>query len=226
MNKKHILSIALTLCTLTIFGQSYRMEIGAMGGGSFYMGDANSTLLQETHPAYSLMARYNINRRFVCLANVGIAEISGSTRGYNDLYPNGVDLDFHRKVIDAGLHFEFNFYEYGAAEFIPGSSNISPYVFAGLGLTGYKTDADRVTANIPFGIGIKWKLPKRFNIGIECSYRLSFSDKLDYSSTSGDFQLDDPWIAKSNWNKNKDGYAILNMYISYDLFYIGSNCYK
>jgi len=225
--RRAFFSIFLLLCSAVMYGQSYRMEIGGLGGGSFYMGDANQTrLFEEVHPAYGVLMRYHLNRRFSLKGNFLSAGISGKTTDKLEQYPGAEALDFSQRLLDGGVQLEFNFYEFGAADYYPGASKISPYVLCGIGLTGYKTDKNALTANIPLGLGIKLKLPARFNLGLECSYRMSFSDKLDYTSQTSLFQLDDPWIAQSAWNKNKDGYFILAFYVSYDLFYIGSKCYK
>ena len=129
-------------------------------------------------------------------------------------------------LVDGSLQMEFNFYEFGAPDYLPGSSHWSPYVAAGLGLTGYESDKVRVSGSLHLGIGLKYTLPCRLNIGLEVSHRFSFTDRLDYSSQGGDWQLDDPWIARSDWNKNKDGYTTVKIFITYDFFFIGSSCYK
>lgn len=225
--RKVFFSICLFICTSALFGQNYRMELGGLGGLSFYMGDANQTrLFKGTHPAYGVLMRYHLNRRFSVKGNLLSAGISGSTAGRLKEYPMAESGQFNRRLLDGGLQLEFNFYEFGAPDYYPGASKITPYALCGLGMTGYKADKTALTANIPLGLGIKLKLPARFNLGLECTYRMSFSDRLDYLSQTNSFQLDDPWIAQSAWNKNKDAYFLLAFYLSYDLFYIGSKCYK
>ncbi len=225
--RRAFFSICLLLCSAALYGQSYRIEIGGLGGISSYSGDANQTkLFEEVHPAYGVLMRYHLNRRFSIKGNLLSAGISGTTNDKLEQYPGAEALDFSRRLLDGGLQIEFNFYEFGAADYYPGAANVSPYVLCGIGLTGYKTGKNTLTTNIPLGLGIKLKLPARFNLGLECTYRMSFSDKLDYTPQTNLFHLDDPWIAQSAWNKNKDSYFVLAFYLSYDLFYIGSKCYK
>ena len=220
-------SICILFCSINLFGQDYRMEAGALGGVSFYMGDANQNkLFEEVHPSYGILMRYHLNRRFSLKGNFLAAGISGRTTNLMEEYPSAENLQFQRRLLDGGVQIEFNFYEYGAPDYYPGASKITPYVMSGIGLTGYKTNKNAVTANIPVGAGLKIKLPDRFNIGVEFSYRISFSDQLDFSPQTQVFQLNDPWIAQSAWNKNKDGYFVMALYLSYDLFYIGSKCCK
>ena len=220
------LCLLLTGCSMAVCAQGYRMEIGAAGGVASYIGDANTTFLANPRPAGSALYRYNLNRRFALKADLGLAQIAGSTAGRSTSYPNGVEMSFRRWLVDGSLQMEFNFYEFGAPDYLPGSSHWSPYVAAGLGLTGYESDKVRVSGSLPLGIGLKYKLPCRLNIGLEVSHRFSFTDRLDYSGQGGDWQLDDPWIARSDWNKNKDGYTTVKIFITYDFFFIGSSCYK
>lgn len=207
--------------------QGYRAELGAMGGVSSYMGDANSTFLKNTEPALSILGRYHLNPRFSLKADVGYTALSGNTIGRSKLFPQGKELSFRNQLMDASCQMEFNFYEYGAPDFRPGSSRISPYVSTGIGLLVYENgDNWKTTACVPVGIGIKYKTSFRMNIGLELSYRISFSDQLDNEASSADFQLDTPWMGQSAWNKNNDHFATLKCFITYDLWYIGSNCYK
>ncbi len=220
-----VLSLMVLMCVFVAKAQTYRMELGINVGYSSYLGDASSSFLQNPQPAYGLLARYNFNRRFVLKADLGLAGIAGSTIGEGNLYVKGEEFRFDRKLADAALELEFNFYEFGAPDYLPGASRISPYVLAGIGACAFKTDHQEIACCIPVGLGIKYKCGERFNIGFEASCRFSLSDRLDYAENHR-FQLDDPWVAQSYWNKNKDAYPMLKLYISYDLFYIGSSCYK
>lgn len=219
--------VACLLLPAGLKGQLYRMELGFLGGDSFYMGDANqSELFRQNHFAYGALARYNLNERFSLKANALVAGISGTTAGRAASFLNGKEISFDRSVYDAGVQFEMNFYRYGAPDYLPGVSHISPYVFWGIGMTGYKDDKARISANIPFGLGIKAKVLPRMNIGCEWSFRKTYTDDLDFDADSPDFQLKDPWSASGVWNKNKDWYSILMVYISYDIYGIGSKCFR
>lgn len=208
-------------------GQAYRMELGLSTGGSFYMGDANqSRLFWNNKPSIGLLYRYNLTGRFSLKANANVLGISGTTVGSSYEYPGGEEVNFDRNVLDAGVQFEINFYEYGMPSYVSGSSRISPYAFLGVGMTGYKAEKIRICANMPFGLGVRIKALPRLNIGCEWSFRKTYADDLDYSDYSGSFQLSDPWLVKSARNKNKDWYSELVLCVSYDLYGIGSKCYR
>jgi len=215
------------ITTFGVKGQAYRMELGVLGGNSFYMGDANNDKLFESRqPSFGLLTRYNLNDRFALKANALIAGISGTTVGASSTYYNGSEVIFDRRIVDAGVQLEVNFFSYGAPDYKPGSSRFSPYLLLGLGLTGYKTDRTRVSANIPFGLGLKVKVAPRINMGCEWSFRKTLTDDLDYVNDASGFQLQDSWSDIGSWKKNKDWYSMLNLYVSYDIYGIGSKCFK
>lgn len=71
--------------------------------------------------------------------------------------------------------------------------------------------------NIPLGVGVKYKLTPRVNIGCEFSMHFSLSDCLDVTHDEG-LKLDDPYQIKGKGLKNKDSYAFVLLFVTYDLF--------
>ena len=57
--------VAVLFCCSYMAAQDdgYLLELGLGGGGSFYMGDANSTLYANTNGVFSAIVRYNLNPR-------------------------------------------------------------------------------------------------------------------------------------------------------------------
>lgn len=228
---KRLIFGIFTLCMLIMpagmMGQAYRFEVGLLGGGSAYMGDANSmNPFESEQPAFGLIGRYNLNGSMALKANLLSGGISGTTIGDAIGFLNGENLKFDRRFVDAGIQFELGFYQYGVPGYRPGSSSICPYISGGLGLTGYNSDKTKVCLNIPFGIGIKAKLLPRLNVGCEWSFRKTLADDLDYSNQTVSFQLNNNWAGKGSWNKNNDWYSVLMLYVTLDLYGTGSDCYK
>lgn len=60
--------------------------------------------------------------------------------------------------------------------------------------------------NIPLGVGLKYKVKNRINLGCEFSFRKLFGDGLDVTDDSNAF-LDDPYHMKGSFLKNKDWYS-------------------
>ena len=80
-NKLRLVLYLFLFCCTTAAAQDdgYMVELGLGGGGSFYIGDANSRLYNNTNGVISLLARYNVNPRFALKADLAAAGISGNT---------------------------------------------------------------------------------------------------------------------------------------------------
>ena len=104
--------------------------------------------------------------------------------------------------------FEYNLLPYGTGREYRGAKRLVPFVFAGFGLTYAKADKSVFTANVPFGLGIKYKVRDRMNVGVEWAMHLSMSDELDGSK--------DPYSIKSSGLfKNTDCYGMLQVTLTY-----------
>ena len=160
--------------------------------------------------------RYNINPRMAVKSNFSVARISGNTAGGGNSFPGG-DVEFGRMLYELGAQYECHFFAYGDGTGYKRSHKLVPYFQAGIGLTYAPAPAKHVfTPNIPVGIGVKWKLFPRLNLGCELSYRFTFSDNLDVTANGG-ATLDDPYGINSGFLKNKDGYSFLSISVTYDL---------
>ena len=196
----------------------YRYEVGAMVGGSSYYGDANyHSLMKNLNVMGGIVGRYNINPRMAVKGNLAVARISGNTAGFDNSFPGG-DVEFSRTLFDLGAQFECHFFAYGDGSGYKSTHRLSPYVFAGAGMTFAPKPADNVfTLNMPVGVGVKYKIAPRLNLGCELSFRFTLSDDLDVTRETAPI-LNDPYGIKSGGLKNKDSYSLMFAYISYDLF--------
>lgn len=212
--------LGIFLCPATVVHAEeleYRYELGGMAGGSFYMGDANySKLFRNMELTGGAVWRYNLNPRMAVKTSLAVAQISGNTLDAENRFPGG-DTDFSRTLYDLGAQFEYNFFAYGEGGGYKRTHRLSPYIFAGFGFTFAPEPVDNVfTPNIPIGLGVKYKLAHRLNVGCELSFRFTMSDKLDVTKVSSPI-LDDPYGIKSDGIKNKDSYAFLSISLTYDL---------
>ena len=191
---QRLLIIILLAGTIpTLWAQEYKYEIGGMAGGAFYMGDANkNTIFKGMNPAVGAVFRYNINFRWALKANLMWGQVSG--------------------IMELGGQAEFNFFPYSDKFDYAGAKRFSPYVLVGIGLTvapgGGKTFA---SPNIPLGVGMKYKIKNRLNLGCEFSFRKLFGDGLE-----GKDMLDDPYGVKGSALKNKDWYSFLLLSVTWD----------
>lgn len=211
---------AMMLCFATgarADGLEYRYEIGAMVGGCSYYGDANYVSpIDNFNIMGGLLWRYNINPRMAVKADVAVARISGTTEGKENTFPGG-DVKFARMMYELGAQYECHFFAYGDGTGYKRSHRLVPYLLAGVGMTYAPAPANHVfTANIPVGIGLKFKVAPRLNLGCELTYRFTFSDDLDVTQKTAPV-LNDPYGIDSGFMKNKDNYSFLSFFVTYDL---------
>lgn len=222
INKTLIIFVLLICSVLQLRAQQdteYKMEIGGMLGGSFYMGDANfTTPFKNMGIAAGAVWRYNFNPHMALKADLAMGRISGSTKSAKTVFPDNQKVSFKRSVFDLGAQFEYNFWGYSWGERFRGNRRFTPYILGGMGFTYAPAPAEGVfTVNFPIGVGVKYKISRRLNIGCEFTMRFSLSDKLDVTNKEG-LQLKDPYGIKGSGFKNKDSYSFTTIFITYDFF--------
>lgn len=203
-------------CADTYAQDEYRWEWGATLGSSFYLGDANgSKPFKDAGLAGGFIARYLLNPHMAVKGNLTVGRISGDTRDFKNVYPNGEHVGFKRTLFDLGAQFEYNFWGYGANAY-RGDRKFTPYILGGIGFTFAPKPAEGVfTMNFPIGMGLKYKVAQRINIGCELTARFTLSDRLDVTNTGG-LKLEDPYLIKGKGLKNKDNYEFALFFLSYD----------
>ncbi len=221
---KKVLIVCMTLlwATANTWAQDedeFRAELGGALGVSFYMGDANyTTPFKHSSVVGGAVGRYILNPRMAIKGDLLVARIGGDTRDFSNKYPGLQDVSFKRTLIDLGAQFEYNFLPYGTGYGFRGGYRFTPYILGGMGFT-YAIPPEKgvFTVNFPIGIGVKYKVARRLNLGCEFTMRFSMSDKLDVTHKEG-LQLNDPYQIKGKGLKNKDSYSFTLVYLTYDLF--------
>ncbi len=223
----YLLLFFLLFSFSSLRAQEYKYEIGGMAGVSFYMGDANMTkLYQSPGPAGGVVFRINKDFRWSMKSNLIFGHLSGDTKHTSDAFPFGRQSSFSRTFYELGSQIEFNFFNYSDKYTYLNTKRLTPYVFAGLGITyasGKKTFFD---ANIPFGLGLKYRLRDRLNLGFEFSFRKLFSDNLDVTKKDNGFNLNDPQGIKSSALKNKDWYSLTLLSLTWNFGIRCNPCYN
>lgn len=205
------------LSQTTVFAQEYKYEIGGMAGTSFYMGDANKTkLYQKPGLSAGAVFRYNRNFRWAYKFNLAMGSVSGDTKNSGNVFPHNEHASFKRTFYDVGGQIEYNFFNYSDKYPYLGTKKISPYVFTGIGLTLASGDNFFAGLNLPLGVGVKYKLRDRLNIGFEFSVRKLFGDDFDKPNNDNNLSLEDPYHIKSSFLKNKDWYCLTMISITWD----------
>ncbi len=204
----------------------YQMEIGAGAGVSFYLGDANSSPYAHMSGMGGFLVRRNLNPRMCVKGNLALAHISGNSEGRfipvdatSQSAEGGMPttVDFSRNLLDFGAQFEMNFWGYGRNGGYKENSPITPYALAGMGLTIAMGGAGTKGALcLPIGVGVKYKVKPRWNIGLEWTMRFTTCDELDVSKAEKN-QLFQPYGVKSVGLKNKDCYSFTMLFVTYDI---------
>lgn len=190
----------------------YRMEIGGGVGLVNYEGDFNGNVLKDMSPMASLVGRYNFDPYKDLRFTVGYGKLKGSSKDVKTYYPDfeTVEFRFNRSLMDASLVFEYNFWPYGTGRDYRGAKSLTPYIYGGLGATvvwGGETK-NVFTANVPLGLGLKYKVSERVNVGIDWGIHFSLSDDLD--------GVKDPYgVSSSGAFKNTDCYSMLQLTLTY-----------
>ena len=190
----------------------YRMEIGAGVGMVSYEGDFNGNVLKNMQPMFSALWRYNFDPYKDLRLSATYGKLKGSSKDVDTYYPDYAteEYSFNRNLLDVNLVFEYNFLPYGTGRDYRGAKRLTPYIYGGIGATSASGGGSKsvFTANVPIGLGVKYKLNERMNLGLDWGIHFSLSDELD--------GVKDPYQVKSSGMfKNTDCYSMLQLTLTY-----------
>ncbi len=172
----------------------YFCEFGLSGGCGFVLGDVNGMLFNYVQPLGGVMYRYKFNGHWEIRVQgegglLGVKKNGGDQK--NMVFGGGQVLG------------EFNFFNFGVKKWEEYRTWVSPALVLGIGFIGFNGG---FAATVPMGIGVKFRLSDRVNMGAYWMVNKAFTDKLDY--------VDDPLgLNKGFWN-NRDWYSTAQIYIS------------
>lgn len=219
---KRILAYILLLLPLASAAQGdveYKMEIGGGVGLVNYLGDYNGSLLKNLQPMASLKLRRVFNPYMAICFDVSAGKLKGSYESKNNYYLTTPDKkEFSNPLYDASLVYEYNFWPYGTGRDYFRAKRFSPFISLGIGGTVVKTpEKTYFTGNLPLGLGVKFKIADRVNLGVEWAMHFTLSDKLD--------GVEDPYGIKSTGPfKNTDCYSALKVSLTYSFLPKCSTC--
>jgi hypothetical protein len=209
------------------------VDVGVFTGVGTYFGDMTTIDFQKSiNPAYGGFVRFNFNPRYALRFNV-INGTIGAEGEFDFKLPNSNPTDiswiFNKNVLDISMNFEWNYLKYIVGD---KETHWSTFIYGGIGIQTYnynivspdkQIDGSEITPTIPFGLGVKYNLSKRWGIGLEGGLRKTFSDKLD--------NLDDPLsytdksvtpnvqIKYTDQFHNNDWTAYMGIHLVYKLIY-------
>ena len=114
----------------------------------------------------------------------------GSLKGgelIDDALSANRDMSFKSKISEISGKIEYNFLDYFDEV---SKLDFTPYLFFGIGATILKNieerenmiDSKELFINVPFGLGFKYLINKRFSLAFELEIKKTFNDNLDYMS--------------------------------------------
>ncbi len=194
----------------------YRMELGVAAGGGFSLNDVNSAFYGQTKAAGGAVVRFILNPRMAIKTALTYSQLGGSTAGVKNFYPAqpgtaGTErLDFSVKggLTDLSALYEIHFLPYGYERGYQGFYRLVPYLQVGLGLT-YSDAGDAFAVNFPVGFGVKYKIGRRLNLGLDWRMHFTMNDRLE--------GLQAPLGITSGGFRNKDHYCVTLLTLTYDL---------
>lgn len=238
-----LIGVSMTVLPRSASAQDAIVQEGEFGiglGAAHYFGDLNTNAaLNRPKQAASIFFRKNFSnyiaaRIGVSYARIGYSDIYNS----NNEYMYRRNLSFNSNVWELALQGDFNFFR-----FMPGEPQYSftPYVTLGVGVFSYDPFAylrgekvflrplgtegqgsslypDRkqystMGISIPFGVGIKYAINERINIGAEILYRFTNTDYLDDVSKT--------YVDPSVFPPNPDGTLSQGMLLSDRSYEVG-----
>lgn len=212
--RKGLVTLLMLCATLTASAQQddeYLMEIGGGLGMVSYQGDFNGKITSGMQPAGAIVWRRLLNPYMGFRVTGMMGKLKGDATRLETYYPDETTraYSFDRSFTDVSVTYEYNFWPYGTGRDYRGAKRLTPFVFGGIGATYVSGGEKKVfTANVPIGLGIKYKLKERLNVGLEWSMHFSLSDELD--------GMADPYGIKSSGAfKNTDCYSGLMLTLTY-----------
>lgn len=205
----------------------FRMEIGGGLGTYFYLGDVNSRLYSNSGPSINGVWRYLFDHHNALKVSLDWGKIKGEGTPDKDFFPQdpnsgtvATEPYYHKfsgSVVDLSCMYELNFWPYGYYKDYQNYKRLTPFIQLGLGFT-YGTEAKVCSANLPIGLGVKYRLAKRLNLALDWTMHFSFTDRLD--------NFDSPHGIKSEGLKNKDSYCLTQLTLTYSFAPICVACNK
>ncbi len=195
-----ILTVVFFTGILSVSAQLiYTTELGVNAGTSYFSGDVKKPLIAEMQEDIGLTFRYVFNQRIALHADYHQTRVVGAyTSLYPEVYPGSMTIDQPIGMLD--LTMAFNFFDYGYLEHVMYSTNITPYLYGGVGaLFLPQATSNTVSATLPFGMGVKIRLNSRLHLNAQWTHRVLLgSDRIE-----GRNEMENPInLNGTNWLNN------------------------
>lgn len=197
------------------------LEFGGGLGAMSYAGDLSRGYKPfKSKPGAFGLFRMNFSEFVSFRTALTYGTLTGSDSNPIDPLGEVRGHSFRTSVWEFSGTIEYHFLDFG-----PEKSNVnwSPYFFAGIGFTrvgeinGAPDDFGRMHANIPFGLGVKQLIGRKFAVSADFGVRKTFTDYLDGVSDSNQTRKDGFEFGHPNTD---DWYFFAGISFSYILYKI------
>lgn len=214
----------VVLMTFALPSLAQNKDVGIGIGGLNYTGDLQQRYkILENRPAGEIFYRYTFSNAVSIRGSIMGGMLQASDKKPMDDFAAARNTAFDLILLEGTVTLEYHFLNF----LDPKSwTNYSPYFFGGIGVFTFFGDEDKgntyrkIQPVIPFGVGMKFLLDERWQLGLEFGARKTFFDYLD--NTSGF----DPSVSKKGQGYqygnqyDKDWYYFLGLSVSYTFYQI------
>lgn len=201
-------------------GHAQKNEIGFGIGAFNYTGElARNIQAKNFRPGLSLHYRRNITEAVSVRGGFTGGWLYGDDNRPFDALAQARDTSFSKGVVEFSSVMEYHFLDFRKN---PKILPWTPYFFLGAGLAFFgqpeeKTeDYSNIQMVIPFGVGFKYILNPRWQLGLEGGVRKTFFDHIDNIS-GGDLNVKNHAYGNQY---DKDWYYFLGLSLSYTFYTI------
>lgn len=230
-----VLVVLVFLLNVICIKQSYSqkgVEIGANVGFAYYMGDINLVKhFYSPHVDFGGFFRYHFNERTVLRVGAIYTNLSAYDKDFNNKFQLLRGHSFKTSLFELSALYEVHFLPYLICN--TRKHSYTPYVQLGIATYFASTTDKSFNFAIPIGIGFKKNILPRLVLGVEWTFRKTFTDMLDtlsgedlssYSSNYG-IKISGDNIAKQRgFRFNKDWYSTASLTLSYAFKVKGLTC--
>ncbi|MFO7869050.1 MAG: DUF6089 family protein, partial [Bacteroidales bacterium] len=183
---RHVWLFFLVLVySISVNAQVKEFDIGLFVGTSQYNGDVNmSKAYYSPHVSGGVFVKQVFNYHYSARYSVAYGELKGFDKDFDNAFQQLRNHSFRdNNVLEFSAVCEFNFFEVTPQR---DEKNISPYLVGGLGVF-FADELDwHQSFNFPMGVGVKFRIASRVEMGIDWVFRKTFTDKLDKMETLGE----------------------------------------
>ena len=167
-------------------------EVGFFVGGVNYVGDVGRTnYIQPNNPGASILYKYNLNPRIALRGSLSRFSLLGDDADSENAIRRARGFRFQNPLNEFAVGLEYNFFEYDLSS----TDEIStPYILLQVAAVEYQTPQQQLSLGnytftkntsvaIPVGLGWKTKVYGKIAFAVEATFRYTFTDELDYSTS-------------------------------------------